>query len=348
MRFRPSTLLAALVVLVVPGDVRGEGVALLPIRQQVRDAEAVERVGYAVREEAGRRGVLIGAETTRSALRRLRMRAPESAPTAELGALAAELGADWLLSVGVVDVAAAPWPDVALAVRLYGGDGHLVWTDFVGRSGLDDRTVLGLGELATLEELLPVAVEELLAPWGGTAVSAARTREENVLAALGRVALLTFTATVPEDGVAVAGAATDATRAMLHRMGADLADPGCVLTGLRSDRTRRWGELSGRARLAVRDRCAVETVITGSIERWEATVQWGEPAPIVAVALRALDATSGRILWMGSRELGGADHGGLFGLRRVHSRGALLVRLLDELGREMGRELTRGPGRTRR
>ena len=128
---------------------------------------------------------------------------------------------------------------------------------------------------------------------------------------------------------------TEAARATLLRNGASLAPPECVSGALRSQKLRVWGELSAAARTAIRDACAADLLVTGSLERWEITGSAQEPRPIVALALRLLDGASGRILWMGSREASGWDGQGLFGLGRIHSRGALLDHLLSRLGRDL-------------
>jgi hypothetical protein len=75
-------------------------------------------------------------------------------------------------------------------------------------------------------------------------------------------------------------------------------------------------------------------LVTGSVERWE--IRGGvTPEPVVAVAVRLLDAATGRILFVGSLEAGGWDHEGWFGLGRVHSRGTHLRNLLERIATRM-------------
>jgi hypothetical protein len=334
MRSFQLRALAAGCALAATAAVRAESVALLPTAQGVRDATATAQVEEAAHRALVGRFELRDATTTRDALRRLRLRAVDAAEPPQLARLAAELDVQWLLSIAVLDVGAGAVPDVALGARLYAVDGALAWTAFVARSGLDDRTVLGLGEITAFDTLAAAAVAELLAPLGGgerlfVAPAAAAAP------ALGTLAVVPFTATVPEDGVAVAMAASEATRAMLRTRGVALAAPGCVTAALRERGGRHWGELSAWAREELQTRCGATTVVTGSVERWETAARQGEPAPIIAVALRLLDAASGRIVWTGAREVGGADHPGLFGLRRIYSRGALLARAIDRLGADL-------------
>jgi hypothetical protein len=187
--------------------------------------------------------------------------------------------------------------------------------------------MLGIGGIGELENLLPPAVVELLDTLALGARGASETTGE-------RVGLVPFTVNEVDDGLEVAAAATETMRSILAAAGVPLAEPGCVASALRGPSGIRWGELAEETRVTLRQSCGAVRLVTGSVERWE--IRGGvTPEPVVAVAVRLLDAATGRILFVGSLEAGGWDHEGWFGLGRVHSRGTHLRNLLERIATRM-------------
>jgi hypothetical protein len=313
-----------------------ETAALLPVRRAARRPEVEQQVERALVVELAARVELADADRTRDALRRRRLRSPDGADAEALRAVAAELEARWLIAAAVHEAPVGPAPELTLSARLYdGASGRLVWTGFVGANGLDGERLLGIGRLDTYDQLAEHAVAELLAPLatGGTGLEpppAVAGAER-----LGTVAIVPFTATLATDGLEVSLTATESLREILARHGARLAEPACVRTGLRQAGGDRWGELTAEAREAIRVACGADHLLTGSIERWEIAGSGTAPEPVLAVAIRLLDATEGRILWTGSLEGGGWDRPGPFGLHRVYARGEWLERLLERIIRNL-------------
>ncbi len=319
----------------VAGELFAATVALLPVRRGVRGVEATAGVERAIERELSARATLVAPERTRDAIRLLRLRAPDNATAERLREVAAGLGADWLVSAAVHDAPEWGIPDLMLSARLYDGTtGRVAWAGAVGRSGLDRRRLLGLGVVDRLENLVPVAVAELLAPIlerveRGSAPSASAGVSGE------RIAVVPFGALGTGDGVEVGTAATEAMRAVLTGIGASLAEPGCVVEALRGPAGVRWGELDAQAREKLRVDCAATLLVTGAIERWEIGGSSLAPEPVVAVAVRLLEASTGKIVWTGSLESGGWDHQGWFGAGRVFSRGDHLRRLLERIADRM-------------
>jgi len=329
-------LLAILALAAAAAAAGAETAALLPVERAARRPEVEGRVELALAAQLAARVELVGMEQTRDALRRRRLRSSDGADGETLRALATELAASWLLAATVHEAPNGPVPELTISARLYdGGTGELVWCGFVGASGIDDAGLLGIGRFETHDQLADHAVAELLAPLfangAGLTVPAVAARQER----LGTVAIVPFTATVGEDALEVSVAATESLRAILHRRGVRLAEPGCVRAGLRRATGHRWGELSAEARAAIRASCGAELLVTGSVERWELGGSAVAPEPTLAVAVRLLEAAGGRIRFTGSLEAGGWDRPGLFGLRRVYARGELLNRLLDRIGKNL-------------
>jgi hypothetical protein len=156
---------------------------------------------------------------------------------------------------------------------------------------------------------------------------------------LGTIALVPFGGYIGAEALTVAETATEAQRAVLFRLGFSQVSPGCVQQSLRRQRAQVWGELSAEARQYLTDVCGAERLLTGSVEHWDLTGSGREPEPQVALALRLLDARTGRIQWMDAREAAGWDGVRLLGVGRVHSRGALLDRILSALTADFVRYL---------
>lgn len=335
---RRRSLLAALLVVAAAlaggAAAAADSIALLPVRQGVRVDGLGARFEQAVTAELARRGAVIDAERTRAALRSERLRNADAAPPERLRAIAAALGADWLVSAAIHDAPAQLVPDLTVSARLYDGrTGRMAWAGAVARSGRDTRGLLGIGAVTDLEALVPPVVAELVA---GIELSAAKAAspQAGAAAAPGLVGIVPFTVNEVADGIEVAAAATETMRALLVAAGAPLAEPGCVTTALRGPGGIQWGELSAEVRAELRSTCGAARLVTGSVERWE--VRGGSsPEPVVAVAVRLLDAESGRILFVGSLEAGGWDREGWFGRGRVHSRGAHLRNLLERIATRM-------------
>ena len=338
------SLLASLVlatVLLPTFPVEAEDLALLPLKQRARNAEAAAAVEIALELQLTAFGEVARGEVARSALRRLRLRDPEIASPDVLRELATELGAAWLVAATLHDVSTHPVPDLAVSMRLYDGtSGQLVWAGFQGRSGLDGRSVLGLGVLTSLDAVSAELVRRLLeeAPIGGDPNARTPRRSDPVShSELGKLAIVPFTSYVAQDALAVAEAATEAVRAVLFRAGAELASASCVHESLRRQRAQAWGELAVDTREYLASTCGASHLLTGSVEHWDRAGSGLEPEPEIALSVRLLDAQTGQIQWMDSREAAGWDRGSFFGLRRVFSRGVLLDKLLADLIKTLGR-----------
>jgi hypothetical protein len=340
----PAVLLAA--ALAAPSAAAGgaafaadlRAIALLPVQDRPGDPGAAAAVDAALRGELGRLGRLVGPGETRDALRRLRIRNGDRVAPPLLRRLGTGLGADWLASATLHEADRAMVPGLTLSVRLYSAvSGELLWTGFRGESGLDRRTVLGLGTIAGVEELVPRAARALLreAPLAANGRGVSRSSGR---ARLGTLAVVPFTGTTASQATLSAEAVTEAAQARLFADGVVLVSPNRLHDVLRRLQGGQWGGVTAETRAALATTTAADTILTGAVEAYDIGGGEAEPEPQVAIALRLLDAATGRILWTGSSERSGWDHEGLFGRGRVHSRGALAARVVEALLRRLDRE----------
>ncbi len=312
-------------------------VAVAPLSDRQGDpatAQAVERGIVAELAASGHR--VVDPVEMRNAMRARRLRVLDDAGPEDLVDLASALGADWVLSLTLHQTATAETPRLALSGHAFAGaDGALRWCGFTAPSGLDGRTLLGLGVVDDLQDLAERAGRRLSrdflkrASTGGTSRSLAPSA-----AGLGRIALLPFGSVTTAAGTNAAETATEIARTLLYRHGAELAPPGRVTSVLRRGGLA-WGGVDDDTRRALVAATGARWIVVGSVESYQAGGGGGEPRPRVALALRLLDAESGRITWIGGRERGGWDGAGPFRLGRVYTRGALAERMLTSMVRRL-------------
>jgi hypothetical protein len=307
----------------------GPVIALLAVENAAGDGEATRHAGEALAGELGAWTEVVAAGATRDALRRLRVRSADDASPAVLADLAADLGADWLVSLTVHDAERRDVPRLTLSARAYlGGNGEIFWAGFTSVSGLDGRTVLGLGAVTDLEKLIPRAVGRLVRDLeSATPAPAAR-------GSLGTLALVPFAGDTTQRATAHGVTLTEAARAAAFRRGVPLTSPNCDRQALRRVRSTRRGAVDATMRQALVEECGADSILTGSVTAYDIGGAELEPEPRVSLDLRLLDARTGRILWLGAAQRRGWDHPGLFRLGRIYSRGALAQQLMDRLTRQ--------------
>lgn len=320
----------------------GDGtIALFPPQNRAGDSAASTIVGQALFAELSERGRMVGPKITRDALRRLRVRNGDRAAPALLRMLGEELGATWLVSATLHDAERRLVPRLSLSVRVYAShSGELAWAGFQGSSGLDKRGLLGLGTIPSLEQLVGVTVPELIQgmPVIGERTGAGPGEVMESATRLRMLAVVPFHATVARRGTLHAETVTEATRARLVATGATVVSPNLSHEILRRHQGGVWGGVTAETRESLRSLAGADTILTGAVESYEVGGSEFEPEPRVAVAMRLLDAATGRILWTGSSERDGWDSQGLFRRGRVYSRGALTAQIVQNLTKTLDRE----------
>jgi TolB-like protein len=316
--------------------------AVFPTQNRVGDVPAGAAVDEALRRELGRLGRLVDPGKTRDALRHLRLRNGERTPTTTLLQLGRELGAGWLVSATLHDADRRDVPSLTVSARVYSSDdGRLAWAGFRGESGNDRSRLLGLGAIGTVEALAPVVVRDLVESLPGSLATGSGAGSRGAPAAptrLGTVAVVPFTGSTSFQATQNADTVTEAVRARLFADGARLVPPNELSEIIRHLQAGRWGGVTAEARSALVDTAAADTVLTGAVEAYDIAGSESEPEPQVTLALRLLDARTGRILWSGSEERRGWDGQRLFRRGRIHSRGALAARVAQDLTRRLYRE----------
>ena len=346
---RPSLILilaciavAVLGPLAVEGRAAANVIALLHVQNAAGDSEATSTLDRTLRFELSRFGSLAGPERTRDALRRLRIRSADQAVPALLQLLGEELAADWLIAASLHDTERRAIPRCTMSLRIYStATGELMWTGFQGGSGIDRRKVLGLGTTEEMDELIPLVVRDLLEelPTNGGVSSGIDTKEsKRYRSGLGKVAIIPFSGSTRKRPTLNAETVTEAVRSQLFSSGVDLVSPNLSYEVLRQQQSGRRIGVTAESRMTLHTDAGADTILTGEVEAYELGGSEFEPRPRVAIAMRLLEADTGRILWAGELERSGWDGQSLLGLGRVPSRGALTERITEILTRRLEKE----------
>lgn len=324
-RGRSLALAALLAATPLAGAARADRLALLSVDDRAGDEAVAGALEGAVAEGLSARHEILSLETVRDALRRRRIRSVDDASPETLRALGRELGAQGFVTLTLHAVELRATPRVSASARLYDAtDGELDRIAFASASGLDGRKLLGLG---VIDDPVAVAAEvggRLLAGLDGTRAP------RKAPAGLGTIAVVPFAAVSDTEATAAAQTASEIARAVLYRDGVPLVSPNRVAQVLRERRLHAWGGVEDDVREGLAA-AGASAVLVGSVEAWDVAGDGFEPEPKVAVALRLVDAATGRILWTGALERRGWDHQGLFRLGRVYDRGTLTERMIERL-----------------
>jgi len=331
--------------LCLAGSAGAKVIALFPIQNSAGDSAAASSIDQILRFELSKYGSLVGPERIRDELRRLRVRSGDRAAPALLRLLGKELAADWLVSASLHDTERRVVPRLTMSLRVYSSaTGELLWVGFRGASGIDRRKVLGLGTIDEMEKLIPFAVRDLLEELPTSAETSPHTgtqEDRKSSSRLGKVAVVPFGGSTKQWATRNAGTVTEAVRAQLFRSGVVLVSPNLSHEILRQQQSGRWEGVTARTWTALHADAGADTILTGEVETYEVGGSEFEPRPRVALAMRLLDARTGRILWTGSLERGGWDGQGLLGLGRIRSRGALTARMTEILAGRLERAMSK-------
>jgi TolB-like protein len=337
----------------------GDG-ALLPLQDRVGDPVLASTVQETLRGELMGRYTLVDRVRLRDALRRLRLRDISLASADILGQLAEDVSVDWFFSATLhmatetelsratqafIGAATEPVPQIILSARVFrivsSDPGRIeadfAWAGFVSASGLDRRSVLGLGVVEDPELLAGETAQRLVAAFlepervdapspdrGGFLRDTLSTEE------MGTVAVLPFEGVSDREANIAADTVTQLALAVLQENGIRISLPGEVNQILRRRGILLRGEIDSVTRDALREG-GIDHILTGTVENWEVRRRGTEPEPRVSFGARLLDAASGQILWMNGQDREGWDGLNLFGTRRTHSKGRLAQQMMRSL-----------------
>ncbi len=327
---RQRPLLIAVLVCVTCGSLSAEGKlppgkgVLLPIRDHTGSPEAVLMLEDSLREVATLDRLPAETDALRAHLRRLRIRDLNTASTDALQLLTAEIQAAWYVTFSIHQVVASPVPQLTLSASIYvPGNEELHWAGFESLSSLDQRRWLELRELDQLESLVRFGVERLWQSAAGNSDSRKRTktrvalddwtylREALPMDSSARVALVPFDSVSRRNPSGSAAEVTAAATALLHESNVTLVHPRLVNRLQLEVRQLSRGSVDEALRDTLSSQLGVKWIFTGTVENYDFDSGLS-PDPRVEISGRLIDSASGRILWLGGREIRGRYAEGFF------------------------------------
>ena len=291
-------------------------IALLPFLNNTSDPAVVEVFEPLLRARLRELGIRVpNNETLRQVFRAHRIRAVGEIPTSGARVLQSDLSAPLALT-GSYDVFLPheAVPEAALSLRLVDlSTMTVIWARSVGSTGKDYETLLGLGDVITMDGLAARLIDQ--ASKGIIAAiekSRASSGEQGV-----RVAVIPFDDIVldaPGSGIVTAQTITQ-----LVDRGFTVMEPGAVRELFFSFQRFPRGGIDYELLTALHDSLAVRYVITGAVDRFRAGVPDVEQSyPSLAIHGRVIDTQTRRI----TRAVdvsGDGDHEIALGMGNTHA-----------------------------
>ncbi len=335
--------------------------ALLPLQDRVGEPRLAELTETLLKQELGESRDLAETADGRTVVRRLRIRDASNEPPDRLAVLADGLGAEWFflatlhearegresrrddggLGRSLSNDSGGETPQLVLSARVIRrGSAELWWAGFVATSGRDHERAFGVGEVATLEELLEDAIQNLVAEAAGPRVARPwphlRHRETGYLRAANTPSPPARIAVIPMDSVAElapgasAEIATAALFATLDDFGFQALLPGLVRAVRQEIGQLQHGGASRSEWEALAREGGAGWVATGTVETYRRGFG-RDPDPWVAFAVRFLDANDGRIDWLDGLERTGRETATVFDRGRIYSSGGLTFEMMRSM-----------------
>ena len=317
-------------------DAGSPRVAIIPLANYTNSLKAQERITnllYAGLEKLGYD--LVDKETLRSGMRARRLRMIGEVDSIGADQIAAETGAEILLTGSVDMYLEQDNPEVSIGLRAYNCKTYkVVWVDCLSTTGDDQAGLFGIGRVKDAESLAARAVAMLLKrmPVLSEQVITSRkklSKNDVRLAQEGKVAVVRFDNST--DFANADAVVTDAMILELFRRGFDVVEPG-ELSQLRSRLGIDFqGAISDTALTVLRKEHSVVMVITGVVTKFfpnrGASI---DAVPEIEMTIRTIDPIGGDIASSLSIERDGSATETIFGSGRVSATGEVARQALSE------------------
>lgn len=284
--------------LLAPGPVSaGPGpalkIAVFPFDNLSEEKEALTTVMPAIRDRLVDEGMELAdeADVNRILFRdRVRDTAYVSIDVAKK--LWDELGVGAVFLGCIVSFAQEDTPQIGLTARLIDTrTGRILWADYTSATGIEFAGLLGLGEIRTMERLIPKAVDRLLDSFSTEPPPVQREQTY-------RIAVMPFknnTEAVDADIKATYMSLAGLFRSRIF----EPLEYGELRKAMVRSRIEKKGELDYRTLEALSKELKVDGILLGTLESYPERLSSTVP-PEVEMTVRLLDAREKRILWFDS------------------------------------------------
>ncbi|MDH4028634.1 MAG: hypothetical protein OEU95_07385, partial [Nitrospirota bacterium] len=276
----------------------GKRIAILSFDNFSDDAAALDQIMPALKERLEKKGLtVVGERRVSRFLCDERIRFTNYISNETVRKVRDKFMVRTILAGSVVSYSSKDTPQVGLILRLIdSSSGSIVWANFVSVSGDDFASVLGLGKIKKMDDLIPRALDRLFASFS---VSPVRMDTESVY----RIVVLPFQ---NKSKFSNAGMITMYMFIveLFKNYKFEPIEYGEVRKLIVDLRVRNKGELEYKSLEALSEAVNISGVLVGTVERYSAGTDASLPVN-VAITARLLDARKNRILWYNSHESNG-------------------------------------------
>jgi TolB-like protein len=218
-------------------------------------------------------------------------------------------------------------PQVGLLTRLINSsDGAILWANQASATGEDFTKVLGLGTVTTMDRLISIVVDRLLASFSVTA-----PHKEKELTH--RIAVMLF-----QNKSRYKDAGTIATYMFLVELfknrGFEAVEYGEIRRLVVDLRVRYRGELDYKSIKALSESLDVDGILVGTVEFYSDGLDTSSP-PEVTISARLINARKNRIIWSDSIQLNGDEDIIAFDWGRIRSIDGVAYKVVTKLIQKM-------------
>lgn len=309
---------------------RGEGralkerIALFPFVNLSEDRDALRYVMPVLRTRLEGKGFdVVDEDSLNRFLLKERVRAPGYISRDMAGKIRKELNVKAVFLGSVNLFSRGKNPGVGFSARLVDSStGIILWADNASATGDDFTTILGLGRIKTMDNLLPRVADELLASF--TAMPSRKETKDTY-----RIAVMPF-----RNNSGLRDAGMIATYMFLVELfknpGFEPVEYGEVRRAVVDLRVRERGELDYRDIKALSKSLGVDGFLVGTVERYSDGLNASSP-PEVSISARIVDARKNRVLWCESCQLRGDDNIVVLDWGRIRSVDKVASRVVSKL-----------------
>lgn len=304
-------------------------IALLPLENLSEDKDALEQIMPILKDRLKARGVEVVAGDGLNRLllkKRVRTTGFISKDLAlkirrDLDAKAIFVGSVLLFMADTEN------PQLGLSARLIdSSNGLVLWADYASFTGEDFTTLLGLGKVKTMEDLVPRVIDNLLDSFNPVPPV---IEKESIY----RLAVMPF-----RNKSNVRRAGTAATYMFLVELFKsnrfDIVEYGEVREAIVGSRIRFRGEMDYNGTETLTDSLGVDGILVGAVEHYSDGLDTSSP-PAVEISARVIDSRDNKILWFDSSRFRGDEDIIVFDWGRVRSVDKAADRAISRLVRKM-------------
>lgn len=310
--------------------------ALLPLANHSDIDSARQSVEHLIKTELETRCELVPPDSLRDYMRSERLRLVGGVNSVAALKLRDGLDVDYVITGAIELFQPGLLPEFSLCLRVYNcWDLEIVWLKCVSATGQDYSGVLNIGEISSLDKVVALVIEKILADFEERREGLHFTmppRDGDAVDLLGDGTL----AIIPCDHTTLYASAdnvvTDLLTEKLWQQGYPVAEPGDVVRILTRGRELFFGAASDRGMAFLADSLNVSMIASGTV--FEFTPLKGQisvAGPLVSMSLRLVDPGTGEVISATDDRRHGANVDSAFGAGREFTIGKTTQALIGEM-----------------